>query len=98
MLLVKDYLGKKWLLDILMHFLWTKTERFSQCHIRFARELYHDILDEIRENHCSDEKVNYSEGKFDEFDSVCRQSAEVFYLEQRIRRLDDFLFQKEGDL
>jgi hypothetical protein len=96
--MVKDYFGKKWLLDILMHFFWTKTERFSQCHIQFARDLYHAILEEIKENHCGNEKVDYSEGKFAEFESVCRQSAEVFYLEQRIRRLDEFLSKKEDVL
>lgn len=93
-MMIKDYHGKKWLLDILMHFLWTNTERFSPCHIRFARELYYDILDEIRENHSSDEKVDYREGMFDEFDFVCRQSAEFFYLEQRIKKLDELLSHK----
>lgn len=96
--MVKDYLGKKWLLDILMHFLWTNTERFTQCHLRFARDLYYDILDEIRGNHSLDEKVDYSEGMFHKFDLVCRDSAELFYFEQRIKKLEELLAQKNERL
>jgi len=51
MLLANGYYGKRWLLDILAHFLCEKSDRFTLAHVQLAMELYHDILEELKKNH-----------------------------------------------
>ena len=95
MLLANDYYGKRWLLDILAHFLCEKSDRFTLAHVQLAMELYHDILEELKKNHyCSTENDSCSPGLFDQFDAECRQQAELFYLEERFKKLDALVGQK----
>lgn len=99
MLLANDYYGKKWLLDILAHFLWAKSNRFTLAHIRLALELYQDILEELKNTHyCSTENSCCKPDLFDEFDAECRQQAELFYLEERFKKLDALVAQRKSEL
>ena len=93
MVMVNDYYGNKWLLDILAYFLWTKTERFSSAHVSFAKELYQEILDEFKEDFYCQSEVNYKDGLFDQFELSCKESADLFYLEQRLKKIDERLIQ-----
>ena len=93
MVMVNDYCGFKWLLDILAYFLWTKTERFSSAHVSFAKELYQEILDEFKEDFYCQSEVNYKDGLFDQFELSCKESADLFYLEQRLKKIDERLIQ-----
>ncbi len=98
MFLANDYYGKKWLLDILAHFLCEKSNRFTLAHIRLALELYQDILEELKNTrYCSTENGSCTPELFDDFDAECRQQAELFYLEERFKKLDALVAQK-GDL
>ncbi len=99
MLLANDYYGKKWLLDILAHFLWLKTNHFTLAHIRLALELYADILEEMKNTHyCYTENGTCNPSLFDEFDAECRQVAELFYLEERFKKLDALVAQRNSEL
>jgi len=96
MIMVNDYYGNKWLLDILAYFLWTKTERFSSAHVSFAKELYQEILDELKENFYCEGEINYNEALFDQFEISCKESADLFYLEHRLKKLNELLTQNDN--
>jgi len=82
-----EHREKKWLLDILAYFLWADSDCFPLSFKSFANELYQCILQELVEEY--HRKHNQEKDQqFHSFDTEVRLLGELFYLEQRMKRLE----------